>query len=61
MKPSELPKNKRDSVRVNDEVDAALRKQGLSVQKLLDWAIDKRVKLNMKMEIKNERNNKRDS
>lgn len=61
MKPSELPKNKRDSVRINTDVDAALRKQGLSVQKLLDWAIDKRVKLNMKMEIKNERNNKRDS
>lgn len=54
MKPSELPKNKRDSVRINKDIDAALRKQGLSVQKLLDWAIDKRTKLGMKLEIKGE-------
>lgn len=61
MKPSELPKNKRDSVRINTDVDAALRKQGMSVQKLLDWAIDKRVKLNMKMEVKSEQTNRRNS
>ena len=52
MKPSELPKNKRDSVRINDEVDKKLREQGLSVQKLLDWAIDQRIKMNIKMEVK---------
>ena len=52
MKPSELPKNKRDSVRLNTDVDNALRKNGLSVQKLLDWAIDQRVKIGMKIEVK---------
>lgn len=52
MKPSELPKNKRDSVRVNKDVDAALRKAGLSVQKVLDWALDQRVKVGMKLEVK---------
>lgn len=52
MKASELPKNKRDSVRVNKEVDASLRAAGLSVQKVLDWAIDQKVKIDMKMEVK---------
>lgn len=54
MKPSELPKNKRDSVRINKDVDAALRKSGSSVQKLLDWALDQKVKMNMKIEVKKE-------
>ena len=54
MKPSELPKNKRDSVRINKDVDGALRKAGSSVQKLLDWAIDQKVKLNMNMQVKKE-------
>lgn len=40
MKPSELPKNKRDSVRINKEIDRALRERGLSVQKVLDKALD---------------------
>jgi len=54
MKPSELPKNKRDSVRINKDVDAALRKSGSSVKKLLDWAIDQKVKMKMNMEVKKE-------
>lgn len=41
MKPSKLKKNKRDSVRINKEVDRALRERGLSVQKVLDFGLDK--------------------
>ena len=40
-KPSELPKDKRDSVRINKEIDRALRERGLSVQKVLDNALDR--------------------
>lgn len=52
MKPSEMPKNKRDSVRINKDVDKALRDSGSSVQKLLDWAIDQRIKIGMDIKIK---------
>ena len=52
MKPSELPKNKRDSVRINKDIDTALRKEGESVQKLLDWAVDQRVKVKTDIKIK---------
>lgn len=54
MKPSEMPKNKRDSVRVNKDVDAHLRSVGSSVQKMLDWAIDQNVKIDMKMKSKDQ-------
>ena len=40
MKPSELPKDKRDSVRINKEIDKVLREKGLSVQKILDKALN---------------------
>jgi len=52
MKPSELPKDKRDSIRINTLVDEALREDGLSVQKLLDWAIDQRVNLSLDIKVK---------
>jgi len=55
MKPSDLPKNKRDSVRVNKDVDKALRDAGSSVQKMLDWAIDKKVKMNMNIKVKGDK------
>lgn len=58
MKPSDLPKDKRDSVRINTKVDAALRAQGMSTQKLFDWAVDQRVKMNMNMKIKEEKPSK---
>ena len=52
MKPSELPKNKRGSIRINNDVLKTLEKVGLSAQKLLDWAIDRNVKINPKKEEK---------
>ena len=51
MKPSELPKDARDSVRLNSEVDNALRKAGLSTQKLFDWAVDQRLKMDLKLKV----------
>jgi len=40
MKPSDLPKNKRDSIRINEKVARAIREKGLSAQKILDKALD---------------------
>lgn len=48
MKPSELPKNKRVSARMNQEILDEIKRRGLSVQKILDlWANE-----NIKIEIK---------
>lgn len=52
MKPSELPKNKRDSVRINEEIAAALKEKGLSPQKLLDRALDEFFKIELNLEAK---------
>ena len=42
VKPSELPKDSRAYVRINDFIKKLLKSEGVSVQKILDDALDKK-------------------
>ena len=43
VKPSELSKDTTASVRINSSVKEHLKQEGVSIQKILDEAIDKRL------------------
>lgn len=48
VKPSDLKKDRQDTIRMNTFVKEALAKKGLSLQKLLDDAIDEKLKVDFK-------------
>lgn len=50
METKDLPKDKRASVRINEKIDRALREKGLSIQKVLDNALEElfEVEINVK-------------
>lgn len=48
MKPSDLPKDSRGSVRYSVEVMGKLKKEGWTIQKLFDWAIDQNAQIEVK-------------
>lgn len=43
VKPSKLPKDATTTVRINSFIRARLKAEGLSIQKLLDEAIDRKL------------------
>ena len=47
MKSSDLPKDKRDSVRVNRKICEVLKAHGLSPQKVLDMKLDELIKIGL--------------
>jgi len=53
MKPSDLPKDKRVSARVNKELLKIIIEKGLSVQKIIDLWVDE--KLSLKIEDRREK------
>ena len=49
FKPSDLKKDRQDTLRVNSKVKAELKKRGMTLQALLDEAIDEKLKVSVKV------------
>lgn len=49
FKPSDLKKDRQDTLRVNSKVKEELKRRGYSLQELLDQAIDEKLKVNIKV------------
>ena len=47
-----MKKDVAKGVRVNGEVMKALEKEGWTAQKLIDWAIDRKVRIKTTIEVK---------
>lgn len=47
-----MKKNRVKSVRVNDQVLKLLERKGWTAQKLFDWAISQKVKVETKIKVK---------
>jgi len=52
IKPSDLKKDRQDTIRMNTFVKEKLAAKGISLQKLLDDAIDEKLGVSFKFEIK---------
>jgi hypothetical protein len=49
MKPSKLPKNKMASIRINAAVKEMLKKEGYSIQSIIDQFIDAKFDVSSKI------------
>lgn len=45
-------KDKVSTVRVNSEIQKLLEKNGWTIQRLLDWAVDQKIKVETKLKVK---------
>ena len=49
FKPSDLKKDRQDTLRVNSKVKEELKRRGMTLQGLLDEAIDEKLKVSVKV------------
>lgn len=49
MKPSELPKNKITSIRINDQIKKQLLDEGITPQQIIDQFIDAKFEVEKRM------------
>ena len=52
IKVSELKKDRQDTIRINSKVKEFLKSKGMSVQDLLDFAIESKVKVETGLKLK---------
>lgn len=52
IKVSELKKDRQDTIRINSKVKEFLKSKGFSVQDLLDFAIESKVKVETGLKLK---------
>lgn len=52
IRPSELKKDRQDTIRINSKVKEFLKSKGLSVQDLIDSAINEKIKIDTDLKLK---------